>query len=75
MTDPPASQPPDGSGPAIEPGPVPGSSQDADAEDVLVGFDPDVQGLDLAVLEDRTEPTDAEMAGEYPDDGGRRRER
>ncbi len=37
-----------------------------DGDAVLARLDPDLAGLDLEALADRTEPSEAELAGEYP---------
>jgi hypothetical protein len=72
MTDPPATPPADGARPAGSAGPpachapaMASAGDDyLDPDAVLAGFDPDLQGLDPAVLEDRAEP--AWLTSDYP---------
>ena len=82
MSLPPVSQPPDGADlPGEPPRDLPNShGRDRDremdladsglADCELAGLDPDREGLDLALLDDRDEPTEAELDGLEPEPDG-----
>src|SRR5690242_14400175 len=61
-------RPAPGSGRAADRGPRGRARDGWDGEAVLAGLDPDIAGLDPDALAGRTEPSEAELAGEYPPD-------